>query len=403
VQDGLWRATILVEPAGGYLLPLQLEIASDRESRLLTTVRVRALAIDEVTRSHLLAEVQDVEIRQDGSFELRLSDVLLPGAYTITGSDVTIDSIFEGTLNETGDFMCGDVIGSVVTLDMDLAGSTFAAIPWVDPPHVFPASCGGAEEAEIPRMTADQCPDLAPGLVQGFPSSGDAWEFSLHVPVDYVAERAYPLVFLWHGLPSDRADVLEVTAMPDLVDEREFILVTPESKKEGTYWPFASAADTPELALFDDLVTCVSDAYSVDPDRIHAAGYSGGGLWTGALVTQRSDVLASVAVNSGGVLVHHPEGLPPRPALIAWGGPDDTAFDQHFDKLAETLIDQYLQDGRFVVACDHGQGHHWPMPALTDAAVTFLLDHPRGVDPEPYADALPASFPAWCAIAAPQQ
>ncbi len=316
----------------------------------------------------------------------------------ITGSDVTIDSVFVGSVNEAGDSMCGAVTGQVVELEMDLAGSSFGAVP-LGTPGAPPCSCSGCGGAQIPLLTVDQCPDMEPGLIQDFPTNNDAWEFSLYLPDDYTAEQEYPLIFLWHGLPSSRQDIIEITDMPSVVDEHDFILVVPESKKVGTYWPFASARDTPSLALFDDIVTCVSEAYSVDPDRIHSTGFSGGGLWTGVLVTKRSDILASVATNAGGMLVPYPEDLPAFPALIAWGGVEDVAFGQDFDLLSRSLAAQYLEDGRFVVTCNHGDAHHWPTPELTFAVVRFLLDHPKGVDPLPYLAGLPEGFPESCGIA----
>ena len=84
--------------------------------------------------------------------------------------------------------------------------------------------------------------------------------------------------------------------------------------------------------------------------------------------------------------------------MVAWGGPQDIAFDQNFDNLAHNLLAALLPAGHFVVACNHGQQHKW-LPEFTPWALQFLLDHPRGVTPEPYAGGLPAVFPAFCEIA----
>jgi CMP-2-keto-3-deoxyoctulosonic acid synthetase len=47
--------------------------------------------------------------------------------------------------------------------------------------------------------------------------------------------------------------------------------------------------------------------------------------------------------------------------------------------------------------CDHGLGHElraefWPW------TFDFLLDHPRGIYPSPYAAGLPDSFPGYCTL-----
>ena len=62
------------------------------------------------------------------------------------------------------------------------------------------------------------------------------------------------------------------------------------------------------------------------------------------------------------------------------------------------LIDELGTKGSFVVACNHDMGHSL-RAEWWDYAVPFLLDHPYGVDPEPYADGLPDDFPTWCSLA----
>jgi len=44
------------------------------------------------------------------------------------------------------------------------------------------------------------------------------------------------------------------------------------------------------------------------------------------------------------------------------------------------------------------QGHCAAPAPLQTAAIQFLLDHPFGVTPKPYAGGLPASFPSYCTV-----
>ena len=77
-------------------------------------------------------------------------------------------------------------------------------------------------------------------------------------------------------------------------------------------------------------------------------------------------------------------------------GQDRVIID--FADASRALSRDVAARGGFAVDCDHG-GEHCASPlALKNAQWQFLKDHPFGVTPEPYAGALPASFPRYCSI-----
>jgi hypothetical protein len=51
--------------------------------------------------------------------------------------------------------------------------------------------------------------------------------------------------------------------------------------------------------------------------------------------------------------------------------------------------------------CDHGGGH-CGLPLLpadvANSGWQFMVDHPFGVSPEPYAAGIPATFPKYCKV-----
>ena len=108
----------------------------------------------------------------------------------------------------------------------------------------------------------------------------------------------------------------------------------------------------------------------------------------------RGDVIASSAPMSGGLLVPYPAPEVAIPMMFAWGGEGDEAVGQDFHLLAVDLLANLAEGGHFVVTCNHGDGHQWP-EGITPGALEFLLDHPRGVDPLPWADGLPAGVPDY--------
>ena len=91
-------------------------------------------------------------------------------------------------------------------------------------------------------------------------------------------------------------------------------------------------------------------------------------------------------------------GVPTLTDALTTLGASDDAYQVDFNETNLELIDTLTGLGSFVVACNHNTGHSldsawWPY------AFEFLLAHPMGVDPEPYADGLPETFPEWCGLA----
>ena len=69
-----------------------------------------------------------------------------------------------------------------------------------------------------------------------------------------------------------------------------------------------------------------------------------------------------------------------------------------FSDASLALTRDVVSHGGFAVDCDHQGGHCGAPSELQAAAWQFLQDHPFGVQPEPYAAGLPASFPSYCKI-----
>jgi hypothetical protein len=125
-----------------------------------------------------------------------------------------------------------------------------------------------------------------------------------------------------------------------------------------------------------------------------------GGIFTGTLISSRSDVLASAAPFSGGLFRPKSDGWVPIPTVVSWGGEEDIYYDQDFDVLAGQMVDALGNDDHFVIQCNHGLGHSLSAE-LWDYTFQFFADHPRGVTPAPYAGVgLPDVFPDYCSIAA---
>jgi poly(3-hydroxybutyrate) depolymerase len=243
----------------------------------------------------------------------------------------------------------------------------------------------------VPDAPAD-CPIIADGTITVLEREVRIWTGPAATPG--------PLVFYWHGTGSvaGEAQVLLGDALAEIQASggvlASFTTTTAQGVTTGNRVWY-----TGDFAMADIILACALQQGLVDARQVYAAGCSAGGLQAGAMAYGRSSYVAAVAPNSGGII-----GKPAlqdaahAPAVItSHGGPDDFVIISFAESSAQ--LDQDIRDqGGFVVDCDHGGGHCQSPPEVLAAQWQFLKAHPFGVEPEPYAAALPATFPAACQI-----
>lgn len=397
--NGEFLLNFSISAVGGLVLPFHAEVESRVDEDGVTRIAQFDLSASDGAEdiSEVLASVSDVPYDETGGALLELGNFFLPGAYSPTGGDVNLNLIL--TLDSSSDqAFCGEASGMIVSFGLDLDGSTFAAAPWADRATASSSACQANDE-ELERIDAADCPVLTDGRNEGLMSAGLSRNFEVVLPSAYDDASAWPVVLLFHGYGGTGASLLSGTLL-DAADREGAILIAPDASDRGGQeaWDvFNDARTNTDLVLFDDLLTCASNTWNIDPDRVHATGMSNGGLFTTLLLAQRSQTLASAAPLSGGLLGELADDFAPPPVQVLWGGDTDIAYNVNFTEQAADLIALLQDHGAFVVACEHDQGHtldpdFWPF------TLDFLLDHPKGVSPEPYAEGLPDSFPEWCTI-----
>ncbi|MBU0553079.1 hypothetical protein KKB55_08255 [Myxococcota bacterium] len=388
--DGEWRVGVSLVELGGFKLTVQFNTLADATG--LATLNVRAVAADQSV-SEVLKTIEGVEIDQENRFHAAFGEFALPGAYSPTGSDVEMNLTFHGEVR-ADNFFCGTVTGELITLRTQLQASTFGAQPWNASTTPLYSCEDTGEPVILPRLEAANCPTFEVDAATTFESGGVERSVELYLPPSYDAALSYPLIMLHHGLGDSTEEILTASAMLDLIDEG-FILAVPRSANAASEWDYlVETGDRPDLALFDDLLTCLSAQLSVDPDRVHATGLSAGGLWSTYLGLHRSEALASVAPVSGGLIVSYPEPPVRLPFLVTWGGPTDEAYGQDFNLFALSLLETLTAGAHPLIRCEHTLGHTWSSD-FTPWVLRFLLDHPKGAT---LYDSLPESFPDYCAI-----
>ena len=227
--------------------------------------------------------------------------------------------------------------------------------------------------------------------------------FILNLP-DGLTEAA-PLVFAYHGLGGSSTGMLEYSGLDALDHGEPVIFVVPNSARtaEGERefpieWNILAPQfdnDNQDLVFFDDIVTCVSEQFPVDDNRIYVTGMSAGGLWTTFVTMHREHVIAASAPMSGGYMQAWPDPTP-TPILISWGGASDVAVGTNFHDLANELIANVDASDFAYATCNHNQAHTWPAE-MSAAVWSWLSGHTLG-EASPFVDALPPEFPGYCTL-----
>jgi hypothetical protein len=155
-----------------------------------------------------------------------------------------------------------------------------------------------------------------------------------------------------------------------------------------------------DFKTVDLAVACAVKNYGINPKRIYATGCSAGGLTTGCMGIMRSNYIAAVAPNSGGVTIGYGKLQNPKhvPASITMNGGTNDNVIVNFGETSEGYDNYILKYGGFAVNCIHSGGHCGAPASVYASAWQFLKDHPFGTKPSPYAGGLPSSFDKTCKI-----
>ena len=279
--------------------------------------------------------------------------------------------------------------------------------------------CGDAPPAGAPApappkpYSGGTCPALMPGTNTIL--SPAERQFILVLPVDLKEKDKLPVIFLWHWLGGDATGFLERGEVQKAVDAQHFIAVIPEAKDGALFkWPYSAADTQPaldeELVFFDDMLSCVSAQYGVNSNCVATAGVSAGALWSGQLASYRSEYLSSFLSLSGGtgtgVIKPWSAPLHKLPAVVLWGGPNDTCVVVNFQDTSHDLEQNLVAGGHFFLECVHNCTHNEPPmtpgeSSKYEALWNFVFDHPFWLKPgeSPYLEqGIPAGFPEWCGI-----
>ncbi|KAJ3188267.1 hypothetical protein HDU85_005417 [Gaertneriomyces sp. JEL0708] len=158
-----------------------------------------------------------------------------------------------------------------------------------------------------------------------------------------------------------------------------------------------------DMIMVDAIVSCLMQTKSFSMRRIHAAGFSAGGIQTTWLSVLRRQYIASVASFSGGLSTSTVPGdgetLPVPAALVIHGGRLDRFDTSTFQEPSERFFKYVQSKGSAAVICNHGLGHLIARMQGTDAVSTFFKDNTYATSSPKYSPGTAldrAHFASYC-------
>jgi polyhydroxybutyrate depolymerase len=134
-------------------------------------------------------------------------------------------------------------------------------------------------------------------------------EYILYVPNSYDGTSAVPILFNFHGFGGSASQFMQEADMRSLAEADTFILVYPQGSclDGSSHWnPCPTGGDNKSTAddvgFVESMIGEISSQYTIDMERIYAAGYSNGGMMAYGLANYKSDLIAAVASVSGTML-----------------------------------------------------------------------------------------------------
>lgn len=139
--------------------------------------------------------------------------------------------------------------------------------------------------------------------------------YRLYIPGIYTQGTAVPVVFNFHGYGSNNVEQEAYGDFRPIADTANFILVHPQglSVNGSTGWnnfglPAQAQAD---IQFVEQIITEISNTYSINSNRIYSTGMSNGGFMSNDLACFLSHRFAAIASVTGGMTVLHKNACNP--------------------------------------------------------------------------------------------
>lgn len=217
------------------------------------------------------------------------------------------------------------------------------------------------------------------------------------------------LLFAWHATAGTAGAAMAgvPAAVRSEITMAGGIVVAPQGNVGGSgrtdIAPPTGAWFIQDLDFADQVVACAVKNHNIDPNRIHATGCSAGGLMSGTFGLMRSQYVASVLPNSGGINFMNSRMLSDKAhgpaALLMHGGSGDNVI-VNFGETSMWFGEQNKLAGNkpYMLDCNHSRGHCGAPTSLHTLGWEFMKAHPYNVGASPWAMSPPMNLPDYCKV-----
>jgi polyhydroxybutyrate depolymerase len=190
----------------------------------------------------------------------------------------------------------------------------------------------GDDPAYDPAHTAATAPDRSSGCGAPAPqqpgaselrtitSGGRERSYQLHLPDGYRADRAWPVILVFHGRGNTGAGTeafAGLDSLPAVVAYGNGVVGTGSGDRQAWEGAPYSAPGVDDVQYTRDLLDQLEASLCVDTRRVYATGKSNGAGFTGILACDLSDRIAAIAPVAGAFYCNgHPNCSPTRPVPV---------------------------------------------------------------------------------------
>lgn len=211
-------------------------------------------------------------------------------------------------------------------------------------------------------------PDLGSGSFTGKPGefslTASGRPYMLYVPSSYTAAKPTPLVLGFHGAGDSGSNfyaICKAYGWTQAAAQQGFILLVPATKSpysDFAVWSGNPNNDVPqmkqEMGEVLAIVKATAKTYNIDASRVHAFGFSDGGLFVGVAGMHYSAELASLLVSGYGWGGSYPLVTPGRTIPVQFlCGSADSFYT--YAQASESYLKNQGHPTRFLSAS--GAGH----------------------------------------------
>ena len=183
--------------------------------------------------------------------------------------------------------------------------------------------------------------------------------YIIYIPNSYDGSGEHPLMFNFHGFGGRASDFVYAADMRSQAERDKFIIVYPQGSLLGGFPHWNSSGPSPDnkssaddIGFVEQLITKISMDYSVNADRIYAAGFSNGGFFSYYLACN-SDKFAAIGSVAGTMI---DDSFQNCNALIPTGminihGTSDSVVPYNGNGGGMTSINDVLEYWRYFNSC----------------------------------------------------